>query len=66
MTPAVVADVGNTRIKWGLCTSSAVRAIQALSPDDTGAWQSQVEAWQLRAGSVWVLTSVHPARCERL
>jgi type III pantothenate kinase len=37
-----------------------------LPPDDSDAWQRQVEAWQLRAGAVWVLTSVHPARCERL
>jgi type III pantothenate kinase len=66
MTPAVVADIGNTRIKWGRCRGGAVHESCALPPDDPAAWQRQCEAWQLEAGAAWAVTAVHPERCAHL
>jgi type III pantothenate kinase len=66
MTPAVVADVGNTRIKWGLCSAAGVTDACWLPPDDPSAWQRQRERWGLTGPRPWVVTGVHPARRERL
>jgi type III pantothenate kinase len=66
MTPRVVVDVGNTRIKWGMCTHNAVTAVVSLPPGEPAMWHDQLQAWDLPAGSLWVLTGVHPARCEEL
>src|SRR5207247_114243 len=35
-------------------------------PDDPAAWQRQAETWELFRPMVWAVSSVHPARCERL
>jgi len=66
VAPDVVVDVGNTRIKWGRCSTDAVRETVSLSPDDAAAWQRQVEAWDLPRPASWVVTGVHPARRNRL
>jgi type III pantothenate kinase len=68
MTPDVVVDIGNTRVKWGrVGTQRLVPAeIASLPPDDPAAWDAQAERWQLPAGSKWVAAGVHPARLERL
>jgi type III pantothenate kinase len=72
MRPHVVADIGNTRIKWGLCDAAARHVVQAVSlGDDPVAWERQLAVW--RTGPLpaegplnWVLASVQPARCARL
>jgi type III pantothenate kinase len=66
MTPDVVVDVGNSRIKWGHCSRAAVAAVASLPPDDPAAWQQQAERWRLPAPATWVVTGVHPARRARL
>jgi len=66
MTPDVVADVGNTRIKWGRCAPDGVVEAVSLPPDDTAAWDRQAEAWHLPRPAAWAGASVHPARCARL
>jgi type III pantothenate kinase len=66
MTPQVVADIGNTRIKWGRCSAGAVSDIASLPPDDPATWQEQRAGWSIKPASLWVLASVHPLRCERL
>lgn len=67
MTPGVVVDVGNSRIKWGRCVLGAVAEIVSLSPDDPAAWEKQAGRWGV-AGPVgsWVVTSVNPSHCDRL
>jgi type III pantothenate kinase len=37
-----------------------------LPPDDPSAWQRQLEAWKLAGRLAWAISSVHPARSERL
>ena len=64
MTPNVVVDVGNTRIKWGLCDAGVVVRIASLG-DDPDEWDSQLLRWPLR-GDRWVLAGVQPQRGGRL
>jgi type III pantothenate kinase len=60
VTPDVVVDIGNTRMKWGLCRDgriSRMAAVQSLNPD---AWTARAERWQLAPGTQWVVTCVNP------
>jgi type III pantothenate kinase len=66
MTPNVVVDVGNTRIKWGLCGGGAVTKAASLAPDDPASWERQLAEWRLSAPTTWVLAGVHPARRDAL
>ncbi len=60
MKPHVVADVGNTRLKWGRCSPDAVTDMASLPPDDAGAWARQGAEWGVAPGSLWVIAGVHP------
>src|SRR5437773_1251182 len=62
----LVVDVGNTRIKWGLCRDKAVDQFVSLPPDDPAAWQTQIETWQLTGALQWAISGVHPQRRDRL
>ena len=64
MSPNVVVDVGNTRIKWGLCDAGAVVRTASLG-DDPDEWDRQLAQWPLE-GNAWVLAGVQPHRAERL
>ncbi len=65
MKPNVVVDVGNSRIKWGLCGPDAVRETCSLAPDDPAAWKQQMQLWTIARG-LWVVSGVHPERRDRL
>jgi type III pantothenate kinase len=65
MRPNVVVDVGNTRIKWGLCGPDALRETCSLPPEESEAWKRQMELWTTARGS-WVVSGVHPQRRDRL
>lgn len=64
MRPNVVVDVGNSRIKWGLCADGAVRSTCSLPPDEPAAWMRQWELWTGARGQ-WVVTGVHPPRRDQ-
>jgi type III pantothenate kinase len=66
MTPHLVVDVGNTRIKWGLCSACGIRATAALPPDAPDAWHEQLQRWNLTGSLVWAVTGVHPGRQDGL
>jgi type III pantothenate kinase len=66
MTPAVVVDVGNSRVKWGRCADGAVAEAASLPPDDPAAWLAQLERWRLLGPIAWALTGVHPQRRDQL
>ena len=55
MIPDVVVDVGNTRIKWGLCSAEGVTALASLPPDDPAAWEGQARSWGLTSPRAWVV-----------
>jgi len=61
----IVADVGNSRIKWGRCASGRIVEMTSLPPDDVPAWQRQLDKWGEESRS-WVIAGVHPARCLEL
>src|SRR4051812_37005032 len=66
MKPDLVADVGNSRVKWGRCSADAVLESASLPFDDPIAWQEQLDRWGIQASLRWVVTGVHPPRRERL
>lgn len=64
MTPDLVADVGNSRVKWGVVAADGRAIAEVLSlPDDPAAWSA---ALTLRPPKLCVLASVRPQRSERL
>lgn len=64
MTPDLVADVGNTRIKWGW---GAPLQLASLPPDDPAAWDAQLARLPPAAGPrSWAMAGVHPDRLARL
>jgi type III pantothenate kinase len=73
MRAHVVADIGNSRIKWGLRARDESRILASVSlPDDPAAWEEQLALRQaepplsLVAGPLdWVLASVQPRRSDR-
>lgn len=69
MNPLLVVDVGNSRVKWGLCPApdqAAPMPFASLPADDLTAWERQLSAWNLSGPLRWALSGVHPARCARL
>ncbi|MFM7150557.1 MAG: type III pantothenate kinase [Gemmataceae bacterium] len=72
MTPKVVVDIGNTRIKWGKVarTGHSLEKVDALPPhpDD---WEKTLATadWKDTEGddhSCWVVASVQPKRADAL
>ncbi len=66
MKPAVVADVGNSRIKWGRCAADAIVETAALPADDPLTWQGQVATCGLAAPQDWAVSGVAPERRDAL
>ena len=63
MTPAVVVDIGNSRIKFGLCHGGRVVDAASLDPDDPADWLRPLRNWHLDPPAVsWAVAGVHPAR----
>lgn len=66
MIAKVVVDVGNTHIKWGLCSDRAVTRMEILPGNDRETWHLVHQQWQLAPGATWVITGVQPARQRML
>jgi type III pantothenate kinase len=65
----IVADLGNTRLKWGrLDELGRLDDVVALPLDDLTAWAAAWSAWQPNggAGSWWAVSTVNPPVAERL
>jgi type III pantothenate kinase len=62
--PLIVADIGNSRVKWGRSAARAIDDVASLPPDDPAAWQNQSIRWALGDES-WVVASVQPQTRER-
>ncbi len=66
MTPDVVVDIGNSRVKWGRCVGGRVTDRVSLAPDDSTDWDRAGSNWGVsNRGERWVVASVHPARRDR-
>jgi type III pantothenate kinase len=65
MKADVVVDVGNSRIKWGLCDQGRISAMATLPADEENAWLLQWSAWKLEPERTWAIASVNPQACAR-
>jgi type III pantothenate kinase len=74
MRPHIVADIGNTRIKWGVASADGSRSELAVAlADDPAVWERELLSLRSRppldnvpGPLTWVLASVQPARGDRL
>lgn len=68
MTPNVVVDVGNSRIKWGVCIDGAVRATCSFSPDTPDILIEHLRTTGLEDSfrQLYVVTGVQPSQREKL
>jgi type III pantothenate kinase len=76
MNVNLVADVGNSRIKWGVCAlmegePTIIR--RARLGDDPAEWQRRLDRWadefplwKMGGSLSWAVAGVHPERCGRL
>lgn len=65
----IVADLGNSRLKWGrLGDDGRLEEAIALPLDDPGAWEAAWQRWNPAgaAPSAWAISSVNPPRAEEL
>lgn len=60
MTPDIVVDIGNSRMKWGRCERGRVAEMASLPLDDAGEWAIQLRRWGTGHPIRWALASVNP------
>ena len=60
MTPDVVVDIGNSRMKWGRVRGNRVAEVASLDLYSENAWLEQATRWDLDSSSRWVVVSVNP------
>jgi type III pantothenate kinase len=60
MIPDIVVDVGNSRIKWGRCATTAVESIASLLHDAPQDWQDAFQRWNLTGRRIWIVAGVNP------
>lgn len=67
MTPDVVVDIGNTRLKWGVCRDGRVAEVLRLPLDDATAWAAELAKLPPpRSGArAWAVASVNPPATRR-
>lgn len=66
MKPAIVVDVGNSRIKWGRCARGLIVESASLPTDDPAAWASQRLRWAIQEPISWAIAGVHPEHRDAL
>lgn len=66
MTPDVVVDVGNSRIKWGRVADRRVAEMVSLAHDDAVVWKRQAADWGLPPTARWAMAGVNPPAMWRL
>ena len=64
MTPNVVVDIGNSRMKWGLVRGGRVADVAVLSLEFIREWNEQATAWKLGKWTTWIIVSVNSAFAE--
>jgi type III pantothenate kinase len=65
--PRIVADLGNSRLKWGrIDTDGRLGATVTLPTDDPASWASAWADWGLSAAGSWSVSSVNPPLADRL
>lgn len=64
MTPDIVVDIGNSRMKWGRVEGGKVVEMVSLLHDDPVNWKRQVELWNCETKG-WAIASVAPKQADR-
>ena len=67
MTPDVVVDIGNSRMKWGVCAGGRVTDVIRLRLDDEVAWDAALATLPPPQAAVrkWAVASVNPPALYR-
>jgi type III pantothenate kinase len=67
VTPDVAVDVGNTRLKWGLCAGGRVAEVLRLPLDDSAAWDAALAKLPPAQSFArkWAAASVNPPALHR-
>lgn len=66
MTPDIVVDIGNSRMKWGRCENGVVAERVSLPHDSPVEWKRQAELWELSIATRWAVAGVVPREIDRL
>jgi type III pantothenate kinase len=66
MTPDVVVDVGNSRVKWGRVADGRIADMYAYPHDDAVGWKRRTEEWAIGGGASWAVAGVHPGQVARV
>lgn len=66
MTPDIVVDVGNSRMKWGRCAGGVVAEMVSLPHDAVVDWKRQAEEWGTSERPRWAVAGVVPQQIQRL
>ncbi len=64
MTPHVVVDIGNSRMKWGLVRGGRIAETATLDFGDRGNWFTRAVEWRLGTHTTWVIVSVNPTATD--
>lgn len=65
MTPDVVVDIGNSRMKWGQCLPGAGMRVSSLPLDDVPVWDEEIRRLSVAAGTTWAVAAVNPPVADR-
>jgi type III pantothenate kinase len=65
MTPDVVVDIGNSRMKWGRCADGRVITMESLGHDEPVEWKRLAELWKLNGSARWAVAGVAPRPMRR-
>ncbi|MFO0936831.1 MAG: type III pantothenate kinase [Gemmataceae bacterium] len=60
MTPDVVVDVGNSRVKWGRVVDGRIADMASLALDDETSWTNQLAQWGMAREVRWAVAGVNP------
>lgn len=66
MTPDIVVDIGNSRMKWGWIDASGMLRHRSLDADHREGWNSVLAEIGTVAPLRWAVASVHPTRLANL
>jgi type III pantothenate kinase len=67
VTPDVVVDIGNTRMKWGLCRGDRVTEVVRIPLDDVAVWTAELAKLPAPRSFArkWAVASVNPPALHR-
>lgn len=65
MTPDVVVDIGNSRMKWGRCEGDRIRGMATLGHGKPDRWAAKIADWVPARPVRWAVAGVHPGHLDQ-